>query len=100
MELEDCAFPLLHSVVTTSSADEAFRGANWALLVGAVPRKAGMERKDLLGINAGIFAGQGRSIAANAAEDVRVLVVGNPATRTASSRRRRRRTCRATDGSR
>ena len=78
MELDDCAFPLLRSVVTTSSADEAFRGANWALLVGAVPRKAGMERKDLLGINAGIFGAQGRSIAANAAEDVRILVVGNP----------------------
>ena len=78
MELEDCAFPLLRGVVTTASADEAFRGANWALLVGAVPRKAGMERKDLLGINAGIFAAQGRSIAANAADDVRVLVVGNP----------------------
>jgi malate dehydrogenase len=78
MELEDCAFPLLRSVVTTSDADEAFRGANWALLVGAVPRKAGMERKDLLGINAGIFSAQGRSIAANAADDVRTLVVGNP----------------------
>jgi malate dehydrogenase len=78
MELEDCAFPLLRSVVTTSDADEAFRGANWALLVGAVPRKAGMERKDLLGINAGIFSAQGRSIAANAADDVRILVVGNP----------------------
>ncbi len=78
MELEDCAFPLLRGVVTTSSADEAFRGANWSLLVGAVPRKAGMERKDLLGINAGIFGAQGRSIAASAADDVRVLVVGNP----------------------
>ncbi len=78
MELEDCAFPLLRGIVTTSDADEAFRGANWALLVGAVPRKAGMERKDLLEINAGIFGAQGRSIAAQAAEDVRVLVVGNP----------------------
>ena len=78
MELEDCAFPLLRSVITTSDADEAFRGANWALLVGAVPRKAGMERKDLLEINAGIFGAQGRSIAANSAEDVRILVVGNP----------------------
>jgi malate dehydrogenase len=78
MELEDCAFPLLRGIVTTADADEAFRGANWALLVGAVPRKAGMERKDLLGINAGIFAAQGRSIAANAAPDVRILVVGNP----------------------
>jgi malate dehydrogenase len=78
MELEDCAFPLLRGIVTTADADEAFRGANWALLVGAVPRKAGMERKDLLGINAGIFGAQGRAIAANAADDVRVLVVGNP----------------------
>jgi malate dehydrogenase len=78
MELEDCAFPLLRGIVTTADADEAFRGANWALLVGAVPRKAGMERKDLLGINAGIFGAQGRSIAAHAADDVRVLVVGNP----------------------
>ena len=78
MELEDCAFPLLRGVVTTARADEAFEGSNWALLVGAVPRKAGMERKDLLGINAGIFGAQGRSLAANAAGDVRVLVVGNP----------------------
>jgi len=67
MELEDCAFPLLRGIVTTSDADEAFRGANWALLVGAVPRKAGMERKDLLEFNAGIFGAQGRAIAANAA---------------------------------
>jgi malate dehydrogenase len=78
MELEDCAFPLLRRVVTTANADEAFRGANWSLLVGAVPRREGMERKDLLGINAGIFSAQGRSIAANAADDVRILVVGNP----------------------
>ena len=78
MELEDCAFPLLRRVVTTSAADEAFGGANWALLVGAVPRKAGMERNDLLTINGGIFTGQGKAIAAHAAEDVRVLVVGNP----------------------
>lgn len=78
MELEDCAFPLLRGVVTTADAGEAFSGANWALLVGAVPRKAGMERKDLLGINAGIFSAQGRALADAAAEDVRVLVVGNP----------------------
>jgi malate dehydrogenase len=78
MELEDCAFPLLRDVVTTARPDEAFRGANWALLVGAVPRGPGMERKDLLGVNAGIFGAQGRSLAANAADDVRVLVVGNP----------------------
>ena len=78
MELDDCAFPLLDGVVTTSDTDEAFRDANWALLVGAVPRKEGMERKDLLSINGGIFTGQGESIARNAADDCRVLVVGNP----------------------
>ena len=78
MELEDCAFPLLADVVVTSEADEAFGGVNWALLVGAVPRREGMERKDLLGINGGIFTGQGQAIARNAADDCRVLVVGNP----------------------
>ena len=78
MELDDCAFPLLRKVVRTSSADEAFAGVNWALLVGAVPRKQGMERKDLLTVNGGIFTEQGRAIGANAADDVRVLVVGNP----------------------
>ena len=78
MELEDCAFPLLEDVTCTSDTDTAFRGANWALLVGAVPRKEGMERKDLLGINGGIFTGQGEAIARNAADDCRVLVVGNP----------------------
>jgi malate dehydrogenase len=78
MELEDCAFPLLRRTVATASADEAFGGVNWALLVGAVPRKAGMERKDLLTINGGIFSAQGKAIAANAAPDVRTLVVGNP----------------------
>jgi malate dehydrogenase len=78
MELEDCAFPLLESVVTTSDAAAAFDGANWALLVGAVPRKEGMERKDLLSINGGIFTGQGEAIARSAADDCRVLVVGNP----------------------
>ena len=78
MELDDCAFPLLKGIVATSNLDEAFRGVNWALLVGAVPRKAGMERKDLLGINGKIFTGQGLAIAKNAASDVRVLVVGNP----------------------
>jgi malate dehydrogenase len=78
MELEDCAFPLLREVITTSATDEAFGGVNWALLVGAVPRKAGMERNDLLTINGGIFTSQGQAIAANAADDVRVLVVGNP----------------------
>jgi len=78
MELDDCAFPLLDAVVCTSNTDEAFRDANWALLVGAVPRREGMERKDLLSINGGIFTGQGTSIARNAADDCRVLVVGNP----------------------
>lgn len=78
MELEDCAFPLLKGIVPTASLDEGFRQVNWALLVGSVPRKQGMERKDLLGINGKIFIGQGEAIARNAAGDVRVLVVGNP----------------------
>ncbi len=78
MELDDCAFPLLSNVVITSDLNEGFKGANWALLVGSVPRKAGMERGDLLGINGKIFIGQGKAIEANAAEDVRILVVGNP----------------------
>jgi len=78
MELDDCAFPLLESVVPTADLNEGFRDANWALLVGSVPRKAGMERKDLLGINGKIFIGQGHAIQKNAAADVRVLVVGNP----------------------
>jgi malate dehydrogenase len=78
MELDDCAFPLLKGVVPTANLDEGFRGVNWALLVGSVPRKAGMERKDLLGINGKIFIGQGQAIQRNAASDVRVLVVGNP----------------------
>src|SRR5512143_2693805 len=78
MELDDCAFPLLKGVVPTANLDEGFRGVNWALLVGSVPRKAGMERKDLLGINGKIFIGQGQAIQKNAAKDVRVLVVGNP----------------------
>lgn len=78
MELDDCAFPLLNDIVATSDLDEGFKGANWALLVGSVPRKAGMERADLLNINGKIFTGQGKAIAANAAADVRVLVVGNP----------------------
>src|SRR5690348_382372 len=78
MELQDCAFPLLKGVVATASLEEGFKGVNWALLVGSVPRKAGMERKDLLSINGKIFIGQGKAIAANAAPDVRILVVGNP----------------------
>lgn len=78
MELDDCAFPLLKDVVATSDLNAGFRDVNWALLVGSVPRKAGMERADLLGINGKIFIGQGKAIAANAAADVRILVVGNP----------------------
>src|SRR2546426_1013062 len=78
MELDDCAFPLLKGIVPTANLDEGFRGVNWALLVGSVPRKQGMERKDLLGINGKIFIGQGRAIQQNAARDVRILVVGNP----------------------
>lgn len=78
MELEDCAFPLLRSIVPTNSLEEGFRKVNWALLVGSVPRKQGMERSDLLGINGKIFIGQGRAIQQHAAFDVRVLVVGNP----------------------
>src|SRR5476651_2019948 len=78
MELDDCAFPLLKGIVPTANLDEGFRGVNWALLVGSVPRKAGMERKDLLGINGKIFIGQGQAIQKNAAADVRIHVVGNP----------------------
>src|SRR5580765_3567016 len=78
MELDDCAFPLLKGVVPTASLEEGFRGVNWALLVGSVPRKAGMERKDLLSINGKIFVGQGQAIEKNAASDIRTLVIGNP----------------------
>src|SRR3954452_22420549 len=78
MELQDCAFPLLQSITPTADLAEGFRDVNWALLVGSVPRKAGMERGDLLGINGKIFIGQGQAIQKNAAADVRVLVVGNP----------------------
>lgn len=78
MELDDCAFPLLKDVRPTSSIDEAMRGVNWAVLVGAIPRKAGMERSDLLALNGKIFIEQGRAIDKHAAEDVRVFVVGNP----------------------
>src|SRR5215468_4280139 len=78
MELQDCAFPLLKRIVPTAKLDEGFHGVNWALLVGSVPRKAGMERKELLGINGKIFIGQGQAIQKNAATDVRILVVGNP----------------------
>src|ERR1700693_4718766 len=62
MELDDCAFPLLKGIVPTANLDEGFRGVNWALLVGSVPRKAGMERKELLGINGKIFVSQGQAI--------------------------------------
>lgn len=79
MELEDCAFPLLKNVRYGSDAGEAMRDVNWAILVGAVPRKAGMERSDLLRVNGAIFTEQGRALNANAAADVQVFVVGNPA---------------------
>lgn len=78
MELDDCAFPLLKNVICTSDLNTAMKDINWAVLVGAVPRKAGMERSDLLQINGGIFTKQGQAINDNAADDVRVFVVGNP----------------------
>ena len=78
MELDDCAFPLLKKVVCTSDVNVAMKDINWAVLVGAVPRKDGMERSDLLKINGGIFTTQGKAINENAADDVRVFVVGNP----------------------
>ena len=78
MELDDCAFPLVSGIVQTSDLKTAFDGTSWALLVGSVPRKAGMERGDLLNVNGGIFGPQGKAIAAHAASDVRVMVVGNP----------------------
>ncbi len=78
MELNDCAFPLLEGIETSSDLDAGFKDVNWALLVGSVPRGKGMERKDLLGINGKIFTGQGQAINNNAASDVRTLVVGNP----------------------
>jgi malate dehydrogenase len=78
MELDDCAFPLLKKITCTSNVNEAMRDINWALLVGAMPRKEGMERSDLLKINGQIFTTQGQAINNHAAEDVRILVVGNP----------------------
>lgn len=78
MELEDCAFPLLKRIVCTSELKTAMDGVNWALLVGSVPRKTGMERADLLEMNGGIFTAQGRAINDYASDDVRVFVVGNP----------------------
>lgn len=79
MELDDCAFPLLHSMVTTDDANVAFKDADYALLVGARPRGPGMERKDLLEANAAIFSAQGKAIDSVASKDIKVLVVGNPA---------------------
>ena len=79
MELDDCAFPLLRGIEITDDLKTAFDGTNVALLVGAMPRKAGMERGDLLSANGGIFKPQGRAINDHAADDIRVLVVGNPA---------------------
>ena len=79
MELTDCALPLLAGVVTTDDANAAFDGVNYALLVGSRPRTKGMERKELLEVNGAIFTAQGKALAAGAADDVRVLVVGNPA---------------------
>ena len=78
MELDDCAFPLLTNIVVTSDPNVAFKDIDWGLLVGSVPRKAGMERNDLLRVNGGIFVGQGKALNENAGKDVRVLVVGNP----------------------
>ena len=78
MELQDCAFPLLDKVIVTSNPDEAFNGANLCLLVGSKPRGPGMERSDLLRDNGKIFVGQGKSIDSNAADNCRVVVVGNP----------------------
>ncbi len=79
MELRDCAFPLLHEIVTSDRPEEAFDGIDYALLVGARPRGPGMERKDLLSANAAIFSAQGKALGEKASRDVRVLVVGNPA---------------------
>ena len=78
MELDDCAFPLLAGMELTTDLDVAFTNTSWALLVGSIPRKAGMERGDLLSVNGGIFKPQGQAIAKNAASDIRTLVVGNP----------------------
>ncbi len=78
MELEDCASPALHKLTATADLNEGFRGIHWALLIGSVSRKPGMERKDLLAINGKIFIGQAQALQKNAAPDVRILVVGNP----------------------
>ena len=78
MELDDCAFPMLVGMELTHKPEVAFEGASWILLVGAAPRKQGMERKDLLSVNGTIFGPQGKAIAKKASSDVRILVVGNP----------------------
>jgi len=78
MEIDDGAYPLVSDIIATTDLKTAFDGTSWAMLVGSVPRKAGMERGDLLTVNGGIFGPQGQAIAANAGSDVRVLVVGNP----------------------
>src|SRR5260370_38427340 len=74
MELDDCAFPLVANMVLTSKAEEAFEGANWALLVGSVPRKAGMERPDLLSVNGGIFGPKANGLAKTASTALRLIV--------------------------
>src|SRR6185437_2526932 len=79
MELDDCAFPLLHGITTSYDPFEAFKDADIAILIGARPRGKGMERKDLLEANGAIFTTQGRALASVAKKDVKVLVVGNPA---------------------
>ncbi|MEM9988015.1 MAG: malate dehydrogenase [Pseudomonadota bacterium] len=79
MELKDCAFPLLHGINATDDVNVAFKDCHYALLVGAMPRKDGMERKDLLQANGGIFGPQGKALNDHASRDVKVLVVGNPA---------------------
>lgn len=78
MELDDCAFPRLKKIVCTSDLSQAMDGVNWALLVGSVPRKQGMERSELLNINGSVFIKQGKAINDHAADDVRIFVVGNP----------------------
>ncbi|MDP6744701.1 MAG: malate dehydrogenase [SAR324 cluster bacterium] len=78
MELDDCAFPLLNKIITTSDPNVAFKDIDWGLLVGSVPRKDGMERNDLLRVNGGIFVGQGKAINDNAGDNARIVVVGNP----------------------
>ena len=79
MELDDCAFPLLHGVVKSDDPNVAFKDADYAILVGGIPRKAGMERSDLLNLNGGIYKPQGEALSANAKKDIKILVVGNPA---------------------